>query len=344
VRARVNLYDFLLEGSMPVIQLADGDVIFVAPRQSTVKVSGLAENAKRFEFRTGDAPTVADMARIARPLAQATHARVVRNVGTVKDVEYYALAAEAAGVQLRNGDELVFTADQKPGTITVRVEGEHASPQEYVLPYGSRMGALVKQVEFTERSDREHLQLFRPSVKGRQKAALEQALDKLESTILTARSGTTDEARLRQDEAKLMLEWVGRARRIEPLGQVVIARARQRDELLLENGDVIRVPAKDGLVLVSGEVLFPTAVAHDARYDYEDYIKRAGGYTQSADTSRILLARRDGTFDRALDAGAVRSGDEILVLPRVETKPRQFWKDVVQIIFQLALSAKVVLD
>jgi len=33
-----------------------------------------------------------------------------------------------------------------------------------------------------------------------------------------------------------------------------------------------------------------------------------------------------------------------MVLPKVQSKPRQFWKDVVQIIFQIALAAKVVLD
>jgi protein involved in polysaccharide export with SLBB domain len=343
VRANVNLYAFLLDGRMPVIQLADGDVIFVTPRQNTVKVSGLAENAKRFEFRAIDARTVADLVRVAKPLAQATHVRVVRNTGTIKNVEYYPLE-EAAGVRLQNGDELAFTADQRPGTITVRVEGEHESAQEYVLPYGSRTGALIKQVQFTERSDREHLQLFRVSVKERQKLALGQALDKLESTILTARSGTGDEARLRADEAQLMLQWVERARRIEPLGQVVIAQAKERDTLLLENGDVFRVPAKDGLVLVSGEVLFPNALAHEPGFDVEEYIKRAGGYTQTADTSRILVAHRDGSFDLAENGISVRAGDEILVLPQVETKPRQFWKDIVQIVFQLALAAKVVLD
>jgi len=50
VRATVNLYDFLLSGNLAMTQLADGDVIFVAPRQNTVTVTGLAENAKRFEF------------------------------------------------------------------------------------------------------------------------------------------------------------------------------------------------------------------------------------------------------------------------------------------------------
>jgi len=343
VRATVNLYEFLLNGRMPVIQLTDGDVIFVTPRQNTVKVSGLAENAKRFEFRTSDARTVADLVRVAKPLAQATHVRVVRNTGTIRNIEYYPLE-EASRVNLENGDELEFTADRRPGTITVRVEGEHDSAQEYVLPYGSRIGELIKKVQFTERSDSAHLQLFRRSVKERQKVALGQALDKLESTILTARSGTNDEARLRQEEAQLMLQWVERARKIEPLGQVVIAQAKDRDGLLLENGDVFRVPAKDGLVLVTGEVLFPNAVAYASEYDLDEYIKRAGGYTQTADTSRILIARRDGTFDQVEYGSAVRSGDEILVLPKVETKPRQFWKDVVEIIFRLALAAKVVLD
>ena len=141
-----------------------------------------------------------------------------------------------------------------------------------------------------------------------------------------------------------MLQWVERARKIEPIGQVVIAQAKERDTLLLENGDVFRVPSKDGLVLVTGEVLFPNAITHEERFEVEDYIKKAGGYTQTADTSRILVAHRDGTFQLAEDTAVVRSGDEILVLPKVDTKPRQFWKDIVQIVFQLALAAKVVLD
>lgn len=74
------------------------------------------------------------------------------------------------------------------------------------------------------------------------------------------RSGTTDEVRLRQEEAQPMLQWVERARKLEPLGQVVIAQAQHRDDLLLENCDIVRVPVKNGLVLVHGEVLFPNAV------------------------------------------------------------------------------------
>ncbi len=350
LRASVSLYDFLLQGSMPQVQLADGDVIFVPPRQGTIKVSGLADNAKRFEF-AGDMRSVADLLPLAKPKAAATHVRVTRNTGALRNVEYYPLA-EAARVALQSGDELEFTADKKPGTITVRVEGEHQSAQEYVLPYGSRMGDLLQRIQYTERSDAASLQLYRQSVKERQKQMLEAALKSLETAALTARSGTSDEARLRKEEAELLLQWVDRAKQVEPKGQVVIAQADTRGDLLLENGDVLRVPAKDGLVLISGEVLFPNAVAFDPRLGLDDYVKRAGGYTQNADAARIVVARRDGSFAEASgekgffslgnDDVALRAGDEILVLPKIDVKSRQIWKDMTQVIYQIAVSAKVV--
>ena len=348
VRAEINLYDFLLDGRMPLVQLADGDVIFVPARAGTVRVSGLAENANRFEFRDPHV-RVADVLRLARPLARATHVRITRNTGSLRNVEYFGIG-EGSDVLLEDGDELQLTADKKPGTITVRVEGEHQSAQEYVLPYGSRLGQLLAQVSYSERSDTDSLQLFRESVKERQKQMLDTSLKSLESAALTARSGTSDEARLRKEEADLLLRWVDRARDIEPLGQVIIANASGRDELLLENGDIIRVPARDGLVLVSGEVLFPNAVAFDAGLGVEDYVRAAGGYTQNADVARVLIAHRDGSFEElqprklwgSREEPVIRPGDEILVLPRIDVKSRQIWKDMTQIIYQIAVSARVV--
>lgn len=340
VRASVNLYDFLLDGRIPVIQLTDGDVIFVAPRKNTVQVSGLAANPNQFEFST-ETLAVMDLAKIAKPYARATHVRIVRNTGSVKNTEYYPLD-EAARVPLANGDELSFTADKKPGTITVRVEGEHQSAQEYVLPYGARLGELLRRVQFSERSDTQSVQLYRQSVRERQKIMLQTSMKSLESTVLTARSGTSDEARLRKEEADLILRWVERAKQIEPSGQVQIAQVISRDGLLLENGDVIRIPTRDGLVLVSGEVLFPNAIAYDATLSLEDYIQRAGGYTQNADNSRIVVAHRDGSFDDGKKEPELRAGDEVLVLPKVDVKSRQIWKDMTQIIYQIAISAKVI--
>ena len=48
--------------------------------------------------------------------------------------------------------------------------------------------------------------------------------------------------------------------------------------------------------------------------------------------------------DRAPERYAsVRPGDEILVLPKIDVKSRQIAKDLTQIIYQVAVSAGVVL-
>jgi protein involved in polysaccharide export with SLBB domain len=344
LRHAANLYDFLLDGRMPLVQLADGDVIFVTPRQHTLSVEGLASNTNVFEF-SGPALSLAALITLAKPLPEATHVRVVRNTGAITNVEYFPLDA-AADVALGDGDAVEFTADKKLGTITVRVEGEHQSAQEYVLPYGARLGELLGHITYSERSDTAAIQLYRQSVRQRQKATLMMALRSLETAALTARSGTSDEAILRKEEAGLILQWVERAKKIEPLGQVLIADSAHRDQLLLENGDVIRVPTRDGLVLISGEVLFPNAVAYNDKLSLDDYIALAGGYTQNRKSARIILAHRDGSFVDYDGGGRdteIRSGDEILVLPKIDVKSRQIAKDLTQILYQIAVSAKVVL-
>ena len=72
-----------------------------------------------------------------------------------------------------------------------------------------------------------------------------------------------------------------------------------------------------------------------------------GGNSQVADNARVVIAHRDGAFeqiqvDRLLANSTVKPGDQILVLPKVDDKKRQFWKDMTQIIYQIAVSAKVV--
>jgi len=348
VRKIINLYRFLLKGEIPQIQLADGDVIFVEPRQFTVKVSGLTNNAKRFEFKLSS-HTVSDLIKVAKPLPEATHIRIIRNTGKLRNIEYHPLN-QASEITLINGDELEYTSDKKLGTITVRVEGETTGAQEYVLPYGARMGSLLQQVEYTERADSKSIQLFRLSVKDRQKHMLQTTIERLETSILTVRSGTAEESVLRKNESELMMQWIERAKNIEPSGQVVLTGADDVNELLLENGDIIKIPSIDNLVFISGEVLFPTAVALDTNKDVDDYIEFAGGYSQNADTSRIIIAHRDGRFEDTEESSGLFSrdiiilpGDEILVLPDVDPKYRQLFKELFTMFYQLALGVGVMI-
>jgi hypothetical protein len=155
----------LVEWRSAEYALTDGDVILVGQRKNIVMVGGSAASAKRFEFN--GATTLAQTQRCAAG-CHLYQWRATRGSGTVQDVEYYPLS-KAPDVTLMNGDLVEFTADKKrPGTITVRVEGEHLGPQEYVVPYGNSWRPAWSRGDDIQLLP-ESTQLFRQSVKDRRR-------------------------------------------------------------------------------------------------------------------------------------------------------------------------------
>lgn len=340
-RARVDLYRFLLEGRIDAVQIHDGDTLFVGPRRASVKVSGEAANACAFEF---DAARLdgATLIALARPRPGATHMAVVRQRGPERSSEYHPLA-EAGAVMLNDGDEVSFTADRIPGTILVRIEGAHRGERTVVLPYGARLSDALARLRPAPLADLAALQLQRRSIAQRQKEMLGQALDRLEAQALTARSATNEEAQLRGREAELVLQFTGRARQIEPRGQLVLPDPTRAGDTPLEDGDILFVPERSAQVAVHGEVLFPMAIGHDPARRVDDYIRLAGGPSQQADTSRVLLLRRNGTVVETRSDIVPEPGDELMVLPRAETKRVEVARGITQVLYQIAVVAKVAL-
>ncbi len=343
-----NLYQFLLNGNLQPTQLRDGDTLVVAPLRYQSTVRGKVANANKFEMATPHM-TLAELLQLARPDADATHIRVSRNQGEDIRMDNYPLsdAATLARVMVSSGDTVEAIADKRYASIAVRIEGEHDSEQEVVLRYGARLGEVLNGLKLTRDADINAIQLYRDSVKVRQKEMLGSSLKAFEASILTARSASDGEASLRKSEADLLMQWVARAKEIEPSGQVVLANAPNLEEVRLEPGDIIRIPRQTNLVMVHGDVMFPNAILADQKRTVADYINLAGGFTQKASNSRILLLHRDGTFSQIekseLDDSDIRvtPGDEIFVLPQVETKSLQITKDFTSVLYQIAVSAGV---
>lgn len=343
---QVNLYDFLLKGRLPSLQIFDGDTILLKPVQYQVGVEGLVQNPYIFEFNRPEV-AVREVLDIARPTSKATHVRINRNNRPQEEVEYYALS-DLDDVMLNKGDVVEVTTDKLPGTIAVRVEGEHLSGQEHILPYGSSLLDLMQQIKMGANALPNDIQLFRESVKTRQKDMLMAQLEALEKSLLTARSATVEEAALRTQEAALVMRWVERAKKeVEPKGQVVLGSNVDYSTILLEANDVIRVPRKSNLISVHGDVMFPTSMAFKAEQTPQDYIRLAGGFVQGSSGSVVLILHQDGTFDevKKLDSRktTLKPGDEIFILPKVETKYLQTTKDITQVLYQIAVGAGVLL-
>ena len=341
LRTRFNLYRFLTEGQIEHIQFQDGDTVVAHPRQHAVQVGGEAFNAYVFEMAQPSIPAP-ELIALARPKPGATHLSIVRKVGATSRSEYHALA-DAATVRIEDGDEVTFTSDKSPGTILVRIEGAHQSERTQILPYGATLGDALARVQPLPQANLPALQLFRRSVATRQRASLDISLRSLETYALTARSATSEEAALRTREAELIMKFIERAAAVQPRGQVVLDQSDTARRTTLEDGDVIRIPERSSLVLVSGEVLFPNAVVHDAKARVADYVQRVGGFNQGADQSRLIVLHQDGSVVAATEAATVQPGDEIMVLPKIDTKRIEITRGITQIIYQIAVAAKVLL-
>jgi len=86
------------------------------------------------------------------------------------------------------------------------------------------------------------------------------------------------------------------------------------------------------------------AVIHKPDYTAEDYVKQAGGYSERADTGKLILVHGNAAVEIVDSDAQVQPGDQILVAPRVDRKLIQNAMDIIQIIYQIAVSAGVVLS
>jgi len=340
-RASFNLYDFLIEGRLEPVQIQDGDTLVVGGRHNAVRVSGDVFNSYGFEFASQEI-SAEELLRLARARPGATHVSVVHKVGTRQFSEYHPIG-ELEGVFLRAGDELSVVTDRSISTILVRVDGAIDSSRVLTLPYGSTLDDALAGITPKPEANPDAIQLFRQSVADRQRRMLEVSLRVLEASALTSRSMTSEEAALRAREADQVISFIDRARQVEPRGQVVLAGRESVMDTLLQDGDVLVIPERSSMVMVHGEVTQPTAISYDSRSTVADYVKLAGGTTQRRGDARVLLLRQDGTFVES-DRARPEPGDEILVLPTVGAKNMEVARGISQILFQIAVVARVALD
>lgn len=337
----LDLYEFLVQGKIRPFSFRDGDVIVVGARTHTFNISGEVYNAYDFEFDRPEV-TVAQALSVAKLKPGATNVSIMRRQGTEYRSEYYSLA-QAQNVYIQDGDVLTVTADRYAGTIQVRVEGAHNGAHAIVLPYGAKLSDVLTQLNPNSLAEVEALQLFRPSVAKRQKEMLDISLNKLEEATFNARSSTQEEANLRVKDAELVKQFLAKARQVKPTGQVVLNPDTFAD-LILEQGDILRIPERTSVVMVHGEVAFPNGVEFQKNQTAKDYIEKVGGFSQKSNKSKVIVISQNGKAELVRKGQKIQQGDEILVLPKAQTKSVELTRGITQILYQLAVAAKVALD
>ncbi|WP_445011788.1 polysaccharide biosynthesis/export family protein [Vreelandella stevensii] len=340
--ATVDLYDFLINGTIARPQFQDGDTIVVEERGPAIAVVGDVHREHRYEL-IGNQLSGAEIINLARLRSGVSHVllRGDRDDGPI--AQYFPINL-FAGQTVRSGDEVVFSADQRSETIVVEIEGSYYGPSRFALPRNARLSELLDAIAVPESMTAvESISLQRESVRQQQAQSLQDSLRRLETTYLGASSRTDQEAQIRLQEAELIERFIERARELEPSGRLVVASSDGITDIRLQDGDVITIPEISDSVLISGEILVPQAAVYRPGMSVIDYVESAGGFTERADRDQILLVRQNGAVEHARNT-PLRPGDEILVMPKAPTHNLQLASTLTQILFQIAVTTRVALD
>lgn len=104
----------------------------------------------------------------------------------------------------------------------------------------------------------------------------------------------------------------------------ILKKPLSRQDLVLEEGDIVRVPKQLQTVKVTGEVLNPNSIVYTPSKSFKQYINGAGGFTNSALKSGAYIKYANGSAEAAKkflffnNYPKVKPGAEILVPVRAE--------------------------
>ncbi len=331
-----DIYDFLIYGSIPQVQLRDGDVIIVNQRGLSVSVDGEAKNKNLFEF-SGSQAIGADLIKLAQLNSGVTNVSI-SGFRDREPISKYMTLNEFKNFQIAEGDNIIFHSTAPSEKIKVSIEGEHLGPSVVVAPKDSGLIEILSQVKINpELSNYKAVRIERREVAIQQKISLENSLRRLEETTFATQTAAKEELAYKALEAQLIAGFIANARKAKPRGTIVVATDGLIKDIKLKDGDKIIIPAITNVVMVSGEVSAPSAIVFDESLTYKSYISKAGGLTSRADSDNIIVVKASGESVPANKTN-ISQGDEIIVLPEIKVDSLSLASKIMDVIYKLVLS------
>jgi protein involved in polysaccharide export with SLBB domain len=337
-REVADLGRFLLTGEAPLNPwLRDGDVVHVPVATQSLSVEGAVARPGTFELGLADSVlTALRLAGNTLPAARMDSALLVRWNGPHSAdsvlVDLRDVYARRLNPAVRDGDRLyVYFVPQYHSQEDVALLGEVQRPGRYPIVEGhTRLSDLIAVAGgFRPNADLASIRVHRTSETVRDTDPELDRLLRLSRNDLTGGEYATLRTKLASHRADYQIDW---KRLMNDKSQL---------DLLLRNGDEVRV---DRLVLsirVDGEVKRPGILTYQHGLSVDDYIRQAGGFTERAWKSKTRVARAvTGQTILGKDVHSLDPGDFIWVPDKPETTLGQTTRDALTI---LALLATVVL-
>ena len=315
--------------------LLDNDVIRVPVATAFLTIEGAVANPGRYEFVDGDSlSTIVALAGGALPSANDDILLVRFMTATMVDTMRLSLAGMHSGSQnplLREGDHVFLYYQPRYHELhRAMVFGQVARPGPYPLEPGrTHLSALLAAAGgFLPEADLATLRVFRASSLAKEPDAELDRLSRLSRNEMTASEYEVLRARLSARREDYRVSW-DRVRQLPDL------------DLVLEDGDVVRVDRVMPSVRVDGEVRRPGVVQFTEGRSVDEYLRLAGGYSDRAARRQVRVTRAvTGQTILARDVSSVSPGDLIWVPERGD---QSLWLQMQTTILVLAQIATVII-
>ena len=311
--------------------LRDGDIINVPVATEFIFAQGALARAGTFELGHRDSLlTLLRLAGDPTPAADANRSLLIRwKDAFVAESLWFGLEdayARKINPPLRGGEHVyVYYVPKYHAQNEVSIVGEVARPGVYPITQGRhRVSNLVASAGgFLFEADLATIRIFHSTFRG-------DADPEFDRLIRLTRGEMTDteyeilKTKLAMRRADFRLDW-SRLMRSPEL------------DILLRNGDVVRVDPLVTSVRVEGEVRRPGIIEFDERRTVREYIELAGGFSERAAHGRIRVTGSvTGQSLRARDVQAVAPGDLIWVPERSDVTLWQHLQTLIAVAAQVA--------
>jgi protein involved in polysaccharide export with SLBB domain len=229
--------------------------------------------------------------------------------------------------------------------LRVTIEGEVLYPGEYTIKEGESLSQVLQRAGgLTKFAAPEGAFFTRKALKDleeKQARSMARSLSK----ELAFKSISSSYANINVGEVQQL---VNNLTTVQGVGRLVIdlpmILSGESNDVKMENGDAIIIPAFRNEVNVIGEVQVATSHLHQDKWKLEQYLKSSGGLRLQADDERIYVIRANGLVD-APDRSwfgdenlEINPGDTIVVpLDSGYTDRLTLWEKATAIFYQLTV-------
>lgn len=245
---------------------------------------------------------------------------------------------------------------------TVTLNGEVRFPGTYTFKQGETLSSVIERAGgFTARAYLRGAQFSRERVREQQQRQIHEMVERLEreltgsGTAQVATSASPEEAKLVQLELEQKRQFIQELKTVRAKGRIALNISEMASlrgstyDIELEQGDVISIPSDPKTVQVIGSVYNQSAFVYQPRQEHSYYVDLAGGPTPNADRGNTFILLANGAAVKAggsfFGSGTPLGSGDTVVIP--EKTERVAWmrniKDITQILFQIAVSAGVLI-